>query len=373
MNKKITFFLTIVIIGIITFLFLRNKKSKDKITNAIIWDCTSIENNGFKLSNLTQSYSLLQLETNEESLLGSIDKIVYNDKSVYILDKKYTLGIYVFNSLSGEFITKIGKFGNGPGEYTEIFDFSIDNDNQRIYVLCERKRVMTYSLSGDFIEEKTLAFYATAMEYLNNRFYFINDNMKEDNLVITDRNYKTISSHFPNNEYGVNYRVLVHPLIKQNNELIYHRFLDNNIYRIDSIGNVNILYHVDFGNKKINFDEIKEISSNELKQKMSTSRCHIKYIVDNKEYSIILYFDSNTPCLSIYNKANNKAKSYPYNLLKDDLTENKFPLLEYLTPNNQIISILSLEAVENLVENGILNKDIIEKESNPVLYQLQFK
>lgn len=373
MNKKIIFFLTILIIGTIIFLFSRDRESKDELNNTINWDCTSIESNSFKLSNLIQSYSLLQLETNEESLLGNINKIVYNDNSIYILDKKYALGIYVFNSLSGEFITKIGRFGNGPGEYTEIYDFSIDNINQRIYVLCERKRVITYSLSGDFIEEKTLAFYATAMEYLNNRFYFINDNMKEDNLFITDRNYKTISSHFPNKQYGVNYRILEYPLIKQSNELIYHRFLDNNIYKIDSIGNVNILYHVDFGNKNIPFNEIKKLSNNELKQKMSTSRCHIKYIINSKEYSIILYFDNNTPCLSIYNKANNKAESYPYNLLKDDLTGNKFPLLEYSTPNNQIISVLSFEAIENLVRNGMLDKDIIEKESNPILYQLQFK
>lgn len=373
MNKKIIFFIAILTVIFFIFLFSRNRESKDIMNNVITWDCTSIESKSIKLSNLIQSYSLLQLETNEKSLLGDVNKLVYIDSLIYILDKKYTLNIYVFDSLSGKFVTKIGRFGNGPGEYTEIFDFSIDNVNQRIYVLCERRRVLTYSLSGDFIEEKTLTFYATAMEYLNDKFYFINDNMKEDNLFITDRSYEVISSHFPNDQYGDNYRILVHPFTKQNNELIYHRFLDNKIYKIDSAGNINTLYYVDFGNSKINFNEIKHLSNSELKHKMSISRCHIKYVIDSEKYSMILYFDNNTPCLSIYNKANNKAESYPYHLLKDDLTGNKFPLLEYLAPNNQITSILSFDAMEKLVEDGMLSKDIVTKELNPVLYQLKLK
>lgn len=374
MNKIIISLITMLIIGFLTFHFFGKKEMVIiKNDNTLLWDCKSIEKDGFKLSGITHSFSLLPLETGEEFLMGGIDKIIMKNNYVYVLDSKYTANIYIFDAKSGQFVKKIGKIGNGPGEYRKILDFSIDEDNLVIYALCDRSKVVSYSLSGIFLEEKKLSFFATAIEYLNNKFYFVNDELEKDNLCITDKEYNVVSSLFPNKKYGENMRILIHPFLKKNNEILYRRFLDDNIYKIDSIGKVSLLYQIDFGSNKIDFDKINSLSSGDLKQKMSTTRCHIKYFLDNDKYSVIVFFDKNTPLISIYDKFTNKAKTYPYNLSKDNLLDGEFPLLEYLTPENQFISILSFNAIEQLMKKEKLNKETKIEDLNPILYIIESK
>ncbi|GHB37850.1 hypothetical protein GCM10008106_18850 [Mongoliitalea lutea] len=89
-------------------------------------------NQSIALSELLAGVKLVQLDESPHFLIGDIDKIIFNDSLIYMLDR------YVHNSLQvfgrkGEFIKAITPTGNGPNELQSISDFDVDADGVYIY------------------------------------------------------------------------------------------------------------------------------------------------------------------------------------------------------------------------------------------------
>lgn len=366
MGKLLKYF-----VFLICFIFLSScKKSESHVWDekGELWNCTEFSDDSLVLSTLVKSYRLLPLETNDTSLLGGINKIVYQDSLVYLLDKRFTSKVFAFSANEGKFVRKFGEIGNGPGEYSNIDDFSIDEKKRKIYMLADRNRLITYTLDGDYVMEKQLPFMATHFEYMMNRFFFICDLSDEDNLLITDINLNLLSSHFPNDVYKSNYRILIHPLQKKENELLFHRFLDNRIYRINHDGELSIAYHIEFGANSMCHEDIGNLTEKELKDMMKTKVGNVKYFTETDKYAFILFFDRNLPCVSIFDRESNEARSYTYQALKDDFIKKDFPILEYTLPNGSFTSVIPFNLIEHLLENKLLQH--VNEDSNPVLYQL---
>ena len=74
----------------------------------------------------------IPLETKDDCLIGSIDKIIYNDGTYFISDNQQNR-IFLFGD-KGEHLFTLDKIGKGPGEYIDIWDFDVDK-NRNIYVL----------------------------------------------------------------------------------------------------------------------------------------------------------------------------------------------------------------------------------------------
>lgn len=360
--------LAFILIGIVIFSSCKNNESHALDGKGELWSCTEFSDNPLILSTLAGSYRLLPLETNDVSLLGGINKIVYQNSLIYLLDKRYTAKVFAFTANDGKFVRKFGKIGNGPGEYSNIDDFSIDNERRQIYILADRNRLITYTLDGDYVTAKQLPFMATHVEYMNNRLFFVCDLTDMDNLLITDMNFSLLSSHFPNDVYKSNYRILLHPLQKKENELLFHRFLDNRIYRINSDGELSVAYQVDFGTNSMTLEDIDNLTEKELKDMMKTKVGNVKYFTETDKYAFMMFFDKNSPCVSIYDRESNQAKSYTFQSLKDDFVGKDFPILEYTQPNGTFTSVIPFNLIEHLMENKLIQN--VNEDSNPILYQL---
>lgn len=111
----------------------------------------SLENKGIGLiSSYFKSVKPIILETSENNLLRSIDAIQVTDDCVFILDRGYKK-LYSFNK-AGKFIGQIGNLGDGPGEFSNISDFTIDENNKLIYILDNYKsKIHVYKLTGEHI------------------------------------------------------------------------------------------------------------------------------------------------------------------------------------------------------------------------------
>lgn len=70
-----------------------------------------------------EEVALVPLETNDECLLGELEKIYESDGRLYILDKRKA-AVFVFDK-SGKYLYKIERRGNGPEEYVEVSDFDV--------------------------------------------------------------------------------------------------------------------------------------------------------------------------------------------------------------------------------------------------------
>ena len=115
-------------------------------------DSTVNNKTSLPFSSVYKGIKTVILETNKSCLIGNINKIRVHGEYLYVLDMLIAKSLLVFD-MEGNFIRKIGSVGQGPGEYTEPWDFAIDKENGIIYILDSRsQRINKYSITtGGYI------------------------------------------------------------------------------------------------------------------------------------------------------------------------------------------------------------------------------
>jgi len=91
---------------------------------------------------------LIPLETNENSLISRIAKVIFHQNRYYILNG--SRGVYVFDE-DGRFILKIVRIGRGPGEYTSLSDMFINPFTGNIDLLTPWGSIHSYDLQGNHV------------------------------------------------------------------------------------------------------------------------------------------------------------------------------------------------------------------------------
>ena len=98
---------------------------------------------------LIKDATLIPLETTDDCLLGDLLKIHESDGRLYIQDSRKS-AVFVFD-LSGKFLYKIERRGEGPEEYLEVSDFDVMDGV--IYVLSiSNKRILAYDENGKCVK-----------------------------------------------------------------------------------------------------------------------------------------------------------------------------------------------------------------------------
>jgi len=104
------------------------------------------------LSEFIDSVKFIKLETTEESLVGSITKVLFVDEKMVIINE---MGgeIFLFDN-NGNFIRKIANRGRGPGEYLNITSCNYNSERQILSIFSDvASKLLLYNLNGDFIKE----------------------------------------------------------------------------------------------------------------------------------------------------------------------------------------------------------------------------
>lgn len=104
---------------------------------------------------LFSDIQVIPLETTPESLIRSITQIKFFEDRYYILDYRRSQ-IFVFDR-EGRFQFALNEKGDGPGQYLNLSDFTIDTARRNLVVLCAVSNALFfYDLGGKFIEKKRL-------------------------------------------------------------------------------------------------------------------------------------------------------------------------------------------------------------------------
>ncbi|MDR1338756.1 MAG: 6-bladed beta-propeller [Prevotellaceae bacterium] len=126
------------------------------------------------MSSLFKKVRSIPLETVDESLIGYINEVQVFDGKIFVFDRDYTNSVFVFD-MDGKFIRKIGRTGQGPGEYIDLRDFTIDEINHEIYLMVtDGNCIMIYDIdTGKFIKRINLSerIYSHYIQYSNGRLY----------------------------------------------------------------------------------------------------------------------------------------------------------------------------------------------------------
>ena len=236
---------------------------------AFLWSCESKNNNQDftpELINVTvpeelmvdyhqvfDEYKLVPLTNEEASLIGSIDRIIIHDERFHILDKQ-TNSIKIFDN-DGRFIQRIQELGNGPGEYHELMDFSIDEKGERLVLHSHRPyKLLYYSFDGDFIKEEGMESYYNNIA-IDEEYLLMVNLLKENNHLVFLKNLNTdqLKEFLPiggteralNNNFGTGFPYCL------NSQYTYAFFpFSNIIYQVTN-GKLVSRYQIDFGDKNL--------------------------------------------------------------------------------------------------------------------------
>ena len=241
-NSK-TFFLYL--LGVVLLLGAACKPQ----TEAVKVDINNIP--GVEVSDFVDpsDFFLIPLETNDQSLMGSIHKIIAGKENLFVLCDQGPIGststaLLVFNK-DGSFLAKIGTVGHGPGEYLELAGFDIDDNARTIHLLdSDLRKVFVYTYDGGFVRELTIdgndaGGYDIAV--LNDRYAFMNKWPIPiiEEISVTDMQGKAQQKYLPRNsqEYSM-VPMSSYYFYKMNGEVYFVPFCDDKIFKLDTEGNM---------------------------------------------------------------------------------------------------------------------------------------
>jgi hypothetical protein len=103
------------------------------------------------ISEITTDIRYIPLETNENSLIRTIDKVIIRDKCFFLQSNSTHVMCYDFK---GNFLYKLDRTGRGPGEYLSIYDFDI-SANGKTLVILSKSKIILYKNTGSMFEFKS--------------------------------------------------------------------------------------------------------------------------------------------------------------------------------------------------------------------------
>lgn len=147
------------------------------------------------------NYDYVMLETNENALLGNVEKMKVDSSVIAVQDK----GRILLFQHDGKFITKIDKQGRGAGEYLSVEDFCVKDSF--VYVLSRaQKRILVYDWNADFVDKIDLDDWYQHFEVIDDGLMFLSSeksNGKQYDFVVFNyvkSEYMDMFSPFENNE-----------------------------------------------------------------------------------------------------------------------------------------------------------------------------
>ena len=211
------------------------------------------------LFDIFEKAELIPLETNQESLITLITKAKHYHDIFYLLDDKQG-ALFIFDN-TGQYIDKIHRIGQGPGEYRYIYDFFIDTLQSQIGMLSPFGSVFYYDLHGNFIEKIDLPHPPNGYRFVellsdNNCIFWSSTGIEkwdDFNIVSMETGEKIAGFVYDEN-----------PRIKNWTNQVFHRDKKGNVYFIRGFSHEVFMvtpegfktaYAWDFGDKK--FDILK--------------------------------------------------------------------------------------------------------------------
>ena len=165
----------------------------------IVIDIDSVKTDTLK----TNFVHYIPLETTKDCLIGWANKVLIKNDRIYVADFNQAMALFIFD-MKGNFLFKIDKRGQGPGEYVNFKDFDIQT-NGDIYIFDHyRKKFLVCNPEGKYLHEITTDFifvdfclfgskmYWTTLRdsgksYANLAVYKMED--KQTEFILTDEEY----------------------------------------------------------------------------------------------------------------------------------------------------------------------------------------
>ncbi|SDC59272.1 hypothetical protein SAMN04488104_100277 [Algoriphagus faecimaris] len=297
----------------------------------------------------------------QEIAIGRIDKAVFYDSLYFFGDYDFCQCISVIDS-SFNFVSNIKFFGEGPGEYKNIMDFTLNEDLKTIDILSINK-VLRYSFQGQFIEEFKLPSLIYKFQHLSGNEYLVYkpeamkayNNRQESSIlyVLNIESSETKNVLNPLNELEFPHLRERNNLTKQNGFILFSTSFLDTIYYYDYIGD---LKHKRYFKSEKPLLPIEMLSTDESNMNIlnnidiqSKYRYHRANLFESKEFIITSFIDYELGSL-IFDKGENT--SLLFSELENDIDYGLKRIKPILIQGKTIIAINEPTAFVSIYENS---------------------
>jgi hypothetical protein len=318
------------------------------------------------LSSIGDSVTYIQLETTDECLIGRINKVIYEENIIYILDPMNRC-IWLFSD-KGKFISQLSKTGQGPGEYNGIASFTVKNGI--IYILSYRK-ILRYNNAGQFLGE-------VKIEDVPRDFAVIDENNYL--LYMPDKNRGHRRGLFLFNAQDTSYSQIYEIEAVANNAILANYYMmkpKNGLLGIMNNFN-NVVLHLDSNNlinERLYFDVTPVGTDFDNK---SRKKYVLAQFIETEKFILLLYMplsEDRTDELSLYVSHYKELKFYLYN--KTSKSGKVYSSINNGIDSNEVGWFLNLNHLSYSDDCMVfeLSGDLDEngQENNPVLQVVHLK
>lgn len=306
--------------------------------------------------------SFVILNERNNIMFSCADKIIEYNSKYYILDQSALRTVVSFKK-DGTSDTKYGRVGQGPGEY--IFPWDMNIDETGVYILdTNSKKIIHYTESGDFLNERKIPFFADAFKRLKNGNFIFNTTPRGTqipSLIYTDSLMNPIAHSIPYQEGYVG-GCTTNEIFRNNNSgLCFYRSPSDSLAILDEDGEVHTFIVFDFLDKAIP----QKAKTDYLAFRRSNHSADYLRLVNNPiivsdSIWIGLIEDGNNQYTIIFNPFNNKC-----GCKKFTNTSSVYDIIEPMFSDGKgsIVSLISHE-LENICKDYESLPDTIKNALN---------
>jgi hypothetical protein len=358
--------------------------------NSIVLDFNNfLSEKEIKSSEFIDSIKFIPLETNKESLIAEINKLICTEDRFFIFDSDIGKNVLIF-SKDGKFINKISK-GGGPEEIFNPEDIAVDEKRKNLIVY-NKTGLSFFDFNGKFIKRVRLPFYFKNFRVIPNGYLFVTvaqnwnvhlDELSNMQILISDTTFRIISAGFPfhypkENSFGI----ADYTNSFDNNVNFSFKFSDK-IFQFEDTLSVKKRYQLDFKKKQFPEKYTIELSYSEILKVLKQNNYYY-YMGDFVECATHEYF-------AIYNDFN--KKTYQTLIFRDKSTGEfiggnqvlidtgsiplfNFPLASYKDEFIGVVSSLAINRYLSEKETHSTDDELfknIDDDSNPILIKYKLK
>lgn len=397
MEKKILYILLVLIS--ITCTSTKEEQKGTKTGDVISIPITDMETDNGMLSDYADEVIMIPLEFSDDCLLGEIDKVVMSDSCIFVMENENQKGIYVFDH-TGKFLYRVGSHGEGPEEFVELSDFSLNEEEGVIYLYDNaRKKILVFSYKGDYIKDIQMNYYAGNFEYREGLFYLYRENPVYGDplcsLVIKNDKGETVNAYYP----VIDKPKYSHNCIfrKLDNEILFAEDMCDSIFTIKG-DKLIPKYFIDYKDKSMSKVDRESIRYGkrehysvvqdsktmagirdifEINDKVFINNVYIftlKFTVYDKKTQEVKTFTTLINDLSFIslNKPIAQYKDYLITIAPQDILQTSVDYgFEYLK-KEKLLTEKRAEELKNMIEERFPDRNNIE-DTNPLIFLLKVK
>ncbi len=195
---------------------------------------------------------VMPLQFSEAGIITGVGKAFKIADKFFLFDKNYS-ALKAFSD-DGKFLYNIGTIGQGPGEFTRLYDVDYIKEDSVFFLYCMNEHsLLTFRPNGKFVKKYDVPLFGYYFARNNNKnYYYINYNTSEhnnsSNIVITDDANDILHTYLPYNNKKKSSLFSFSGFLTKNNEsniLTANAFADT-VYEINKEG-IYPKYFLNFG------------------------------------------------------------------------------------------------------------------------------